>query len=203
MVLNEFLPRAGHDYNQDGAVDVFDEFIEVKNLGPISGNLNGWKIDVISSAGSSSYSLPSKVLQPNERAVYYGSVTHISLHDSGGTVRLTNARGIIIDARGYDPVNDPDQSTCRLPDGYYWRFPCFPTPGNENSQTGIAPIPPPNTGGHPAPCLLADTVPDAFRLAECNGFGSDIFNAKYWDDQSGFRDFPVLDMLNKWLAIVK
>ena len=40
-------------------------------------------------------------------------------------------------------------------------------------------------------------------LAECNGFGSDIFNAKYWDDQSGFYDFPVLDMLNKWLAIVK
>ena len=81
-------------------------------------------------------SLPSK-RAPAERArVYYGSVTHISLHDSGGTARSTNARGIIIDARGYDPVNNPDQSTCRLPDGYYWRFPCFPTPGNENSQRG-------------------------------------------------------------------
>jgi hypothetical protein len=51
--------------------------------------------------------------------------------------------------------------------------------------------------------LLPDTVPEAFRLAECNGFGSDIFNAKYWDDQSGFKDFPVLDVLNKWLASVK
>ncbi len=46
-------------------------------------------------------------------------------------------------------------------------------------------------------------VPEVFRQAECNGFGSDIFNAKYWDDQAGFKEFPVLDVLNKWLATVQ
>ena len=203
MVINEFLPRAGTDWNQDRVIDVYDEFIEVKNLGPIDVDIRGWKLDNISSAGSSAFILPSKILKPDDRAIFYASLSRISLHDSGGTVRLTNTRGIVIDARSYGPVADPDETHCRIPDGFDWRFPCFPTPGNENKLTGSAPIPPPNTAGHPPACLLPDTVPDVFRNAECNGFGSDIFNAKFWDDQSGFEDFPVLDMFSKWRAIVK
>ena len=203
MVINEFLARAATDWNQDKSVDVYDEFIEVKNLGPIDVDLKGWKLDSISSGGNSSFILPSTKLKTGERAVFYGSTTHISLHDSGGTVRLINTRSVVIDARSYGPVVSPDQSTCRIPDGLYWRLGCFPTPGNENSLTGTAPVPPPSTSYTPPPCLMADIVPAPFRDAECYGYGGDVFNAKYWDDQSGFKEFLVADALNKGRAIVK
>ena len=203
MVLNEFLPRAGYDWNQDGAVDVYDEFVELKNLGPINAALGGWKIDVISPEGPSSYILPSQTLQPGQRIVFYHLKTGLSLYDSGGTVRLISNRGVVVDARGYGPAANADQSICRLPDGYYWRFPCFPTPGNENSETGLLPVPPPVVASLPPPCLMSDIIPDPFRLAECYGFGAGVFNPAYWDDQSGFNAFLVPDNINKNSAEVK
>ncbi len=197
MVINEFLPRAGYDWNQDGAVDVYDEFVELKNLGPINAQLNGWRISVISPGGPSSYTISGVTLKPGERIVFYSLKTGLSLYDSGGTVRLVNNSSIVIDARSYGAVSSPDQSTCRLPDGYYWRFPCFPTPGNENSETGELPVPPPVIASQPPPCLLADIVPEPFKQAECYGFGAGVFNPAYWDDQSGFQDFPVPDVIDK------
>ncbi len=202
MVINEFLPRAGYDWNQDGVVDVYDEFVELKNLGPVTAQLNGWKIDVISPGGPTSYPL-SGTLQPDQRVLFYSSKTKLSLWDSGGTVRLINNRGVIIDARSYGAVQSPDQSICRIPDGYYWRFPCFPTPGLENSLTGTLPVPPPIIASKPPPCLLADTVPDPFKLAECYGYGEDVFNPAYWDSQAGFNGFPVPDMYDKNGSVVK
>ena len=64
-------------------------------------------------------------------------------------------------------------------------------------------MPPPSTSYTPPPCLMADIVPAPFRDAECYGYGGDVFNAKYWDDQSGFKEFLVADALNKGRAIVK
>lgn len=203
MVINEFLPRAGYDWNQDGTVDVYDTFVELKNLGPVAAQLSGWKIDVISPGGPSSYYLPSQTLQPGQRMVYYRKTSGLALYNVGGTVRLINNRGIIVDARSYGPAVAPDQSTCRIPDGYYWRFPCFPTPGNENSLTGSLPVPPPVIASQPPPCLMADTVPDPFKQAECYGYGGDIFNPAYWNDQAGFNDFPVPDQINKSGVVVK
>ncbi len=203
VVINEFLPRAGYDWNQDGTVDVYDEFIEIKNLGPVAAQLTGWKLDVISPGGPSSYSISGVTLQPGDRALFYGLKSHISLYDSGGTIRLINNRSVIVDARSYGPVQSPDQSTCRIPDGYYWRFPCFPTPGLENSLTGTLPVPPPVIASQPPPCLLGDTVPDPFKQAECYGYGADVFNPAYWDDQSGFNSFPVPDVIDKNRSVVR
>ncbi len=203
VVINEFLPRAGYDWNQDGAVDVYDEFIEIKNLGPVAATLTGWKLDVISPGGPSSYSISGVTLQPGDRALFYSLKSHISLYDSGGTVRLINNRSVIVDARSYGLVQSPDQSTCRIPDGYYWRFPCFPTPGLENSLTGTLPVPPPVIASQPPPCLLADTVPDPFKQAECFGYGADVYNPAYWDDQSGFNSFPVPDVIDKNRSVVR
>jgi hypothetical protein len=115
VVINEFLPRPGFDWNNDGAVNDYDEFIEIENLGPINVNLSGWKLDNVSNGSSHLYSLPSRTLKSGERAVYYGSVTKIPLYDSGGTVRLINSRGVVVDARGYGAVPYPDQSTLPPP----------------------------------------------------------------------------------------
>ncbi len=203
MTINEFLPRAGYDWNQDGKVDVYDEFIELYNLGPVNANLNGWSLSVISPGGNSTYSLSGLTMKPGDRMVFYHLKTNVELPDMGGTVRLLNNRGVVVDARGYGPVQAPDQSTCRIPDGQYWRFPCFPTPGLENSLTGTHPIPPPALAPQPPPCVMSDIIPTPFREAECYSFGADVYNPAYWDNQAGFRKFPVPDVLHKWLAVVQ
>jgi hypothetical protein len=207
VVINEFLPRPGFDWNNDGVVNDYDEFIEIENLGPINVNLSGWKLDNVSNGSSHLYSLPSRTLKSGERAVYYGSVTKIPLYDSGGTVRLINSRGVVVDARGYGPVPGPDQSHCRLPDGDgYWTYPCFPSPGLENARTGSVPaLPPGNAASQPlpTPCLLPDTVPDVFREPVCHPFGADIWNPGYWDDPAGQLKFPVQDIYNKWQTTVQ
>ena len=118
-------------------------------------------------------------------------------------MRLINPRGVVIDARGYGPVADPDQSHCRLPDGYYWRRPCFPTPGLENSLTGAAPSAPPVVAAGPPPCLLADTVPAPFRQAECDPYGAGMWDQTYWDRQAGEGQFRVPDAYDKASTIVQ
>ncbi len=204
VVLNEFLPRPGFDWNHDGTIDVFDEFIEVENLGPIDVDLANWKLDDEANLGSSPFTLPSKKLKPGERALFYGATTHILLDDSGDSVRLINPRGVIVDARTYGPIKFPDQSHCRIPDGEgYWRHPCFPTPGMENTLSGSLPAPPPTKAAAPPVCLLADSVPPAFRAAECAAFGAEIWNRRYWDAQSGDRLFLVPDPFNKWQTFVE
>jgi hypothetical protein len=203
MVINEFLPRAGTDWNHDGAVDVYDEFIELKNLGPIDVDLANWKLDDVAGAGSPMFTLPSLKLKPGERAVFYGLTTRILLEDTGDTVRLINAHGIVIDARSYGVVEHPDESHCRIPDGYYWRLVCFPTPGNENALTGVPPAPAPIVLGAPPPCLLADTVPEPFRQAECNAFGDDMWDRTYWDGEAGFGVFTIQSGHTKWKTSVE
>ena len=86
MVINEFLPRAGTDWNQDGQVNVYDEFVELKNLGPINVDLKGWKLDDGQNS-TAPYTLPSMTLKPGDRALFYHLATNLSLPDSGSTVR--------------------------------------------------------------------------------------------------------------------
>jgi hypothetical protein len=203
MVINEFLPRAGTDWNQDGKIDVYDEFIELKNLGPIDVDLKNWKLDVEGSASQTPFTLTGPKLSTGGRVVFYGSMTKLMQEDSGGTVRLMNTRGAVIDARGYDPVAYPDQTHCRIPDGYYWTRPCFPTPGLENSLSGTAPPPPSAVVGSAPPCLLADTVPAPFRQAECDPYGADMWDETYWDRQAGDSQFRVPDFFNKATTIVQ
>jgi hypothetical protein len=204
VVINEFLPRPGFDWNGDGAVNTYDEFIEIENLGPINVSLYGWKLDN-ESGGAHFYTLPSKTLKPGDIALYYGSVSHIPMPDSGGTIRLINSRGVVVDARGYGVIEIPDQTICRLPDGIgYWTFPCFPTPGLKNAQTGTVPsLPPGNTSAQPTPCLVPDTLPDVFREPVCQPYGADIYNGGYWDNLAGMKKFAVPDNYNKTQTFVE
>ena len=198
VVLNEILARPGSDWNGDGAVNNSDEFIEVENLGHGIATLSNWRLSVTPNNGIGTYYLPSLKLNPNERKVFFGSTTHLQLEDSGETVSLIDTYGVVEDAFTYPAVLQPDDSWCRIRDGIgNWQDGCFPTPGFENALSGTLPSSPPSQPGGEAACLLPDVAPDAFRLAECNGSGADIWNQQYWNDLSGQNEYAVPDPKSK------
>lgn len=203
-IINEILPRPGYDWNQDGRADVFDEFIEIKNLTAIDINLKGWRLDDEANLGSAPYTLPDLVLSPGERVVFYALETNLLLSDGGDTVRLINPSGKIYDAYTYELAVVEDRSICRLPDGNVfngWFDDCIPTPNLTNSREGTVPSETDDVNS-PA-CDLPDTLPLDFFLAECRGYGADVWNPSYWD-QSGWVDKYFLPAITgKWKSFIE
>lgn len=201
--ISEFLPRPGHDWNNDGKVDVFDEFIEIINAGQIDVDLSAYKVDDEQDLDSAPYTLPDITLEPGERAVFYAAETGILLSDAGDTVRLLRG-STVVDAYTYTVVRYPDQAWCRIPDRLgYWNAPCFPTPGNPNALTGTFPQPPGPSTGYRAPvCLLPDTTPEEFVYAECEAGGDGIWNRLYWDG-TGFIEWLLSEETQKWETVLE
>lgn len=136
IAISEFVPRPAHDWNQDGVINVGDEYIEVINHGVIDVNLSGYSLDDDANIGSVPYRLPAVTLKPGERRVFYGKETGLLLSDGGDGVRLLKPNGQLGDAYNYTVVRYPDQAYCRLPDDGGldpWSEKCFPTPGLKNS----------------------------------------------------------------------
>lgn len=193
LVINEFVPRPGHDWNNDGTVNVKDEYIEILNHGTIDVNLSGYSLDDEVNIGSDPYRLPSVTLKPGERIVFYGSETGLLLGDGGDGVRLLKPNGQLMDAYNYIGAEYPDQAFCRLPDNGGaddWNQHCFPTPGLQNSLSGGANPTIGNTADE-AQCPIADTLPNDFVFAECPGFGYGIWSAEFWDE-AGWLDEQIL-----------
>jgi len=204
-IINEILPRPGFDWNQDGRVDVFDEFIEIKNLSPIDINLSGWILDDEENAGSTPFTLPDVALKPGQRIVFYGLQTNILLSDGGDSVRLINPNGKIYDNYTYSIANVKDESICRLPDGNVfgaWFEDCTPTPNRTNTRDGNVPAMP--QGDYESPvCDLPDTIPAEFFFAECGGYGANIWNSFYWD-QNGWLGAKIIpENMSKWESFIE
>jgi len=182
-ILNEILARPGFDWNGDGEINVFDEFVEIKNLTAVDISLKGWKLDTF---GNTSFSLPDVTLKPGQRIVYYSKETNLLLSDGGATVRLIDPNGKIYDAFTYELARTEDRSFCRLPDGNpgdkAWFEDCIPTPLLNNTREGRSPTTPNTESPF---CNLPDTIPLEFFIAECNGYGGDIWNPIYWDELTG------------------
>lgn len=201
-IINEILPRPGFDWNQDGRVNVFDEFIEIKNLTSIDITLNGWKLDTVSGG---SFSLPNVSLKPGERIVFYSLETNLLLSDGGETVRLIDASGKIYDAYTYTIAKVEDRSICRLPDGNVfngWYDDCIPTPNLSNTREGTVPSMP-GEGFESPVCQLPDTLPADFLFAECHGYGANIWNAYYWDQLGMQGSWHLPQNTSKWEAIIE
>ena len=204
IVINEFLPRPGFDWNQDGQVDVFDEFIEVKNIGNATGTLSGWQLDDVANQGSNPYTLPSVTLKVGERMVFYGSQTNILLSDGGDTVRLLYG-GKVYDAYTYAFAEFEDRAVCRMPDGFgSWYEDCVPTPNLTNTREGTPPSMPDSGGGYVSPvCDLPDTLPADFLYAECGGYGADIWHSYFWDQAGWYEGQNVPSNMSKWQSFVQ
>ena len=199
VAINEFVPRPGRDWNNDGLINTGDEYIELINYGATSVNLSGWTLDDEVNTGSTPYRISSLTLRPGERIVFYGNQTGLLLSDGGDAVRLLKPNGGLTDAFDYNVVNYPDQSFCRLPDkgglGLLENN-CYPTPGLPNSL-GSAPnasIPLINA----ALCPIADTLPQEFHWAECDPFGNAIWSRRYWDDTGWYGELRLPNINGKW-----
>jgi hypothetical protein len=196
IAINEFVPRPGHDWNNDGVINVGDEYIEILNHGVIPVTLSGYTLDDEANIGSTPFPLPAVTLQPGERIVFFGSQTGLLLSDGGDGVRLLKPNGQLGDAYNYTVVRRPDQSYCRLPDNGGlddWNENCFPTPGLSNALGSGTSNPPVNGGEEPL-CPIADTMPSDFILAECPAFG-DMWSQFYWDEDGwlGEQVLPDVD----------
>ncbi|MBI3166743.1 MAG: DUF11 domain-containing protein [Chloroflexi bacterium] len=201
-IINEIHARPGFDWNQDGRADVFDEFIEIKNLTAVDIYLSGRKLDTVN--GKKSFTLPDVTLKPGERIVYYSKETNLLLSDGGETVRLSNASGKIYDAFTYTVARAEDQSFCRLPDGNpgdSWFEDCVPTPNLTNTREGQTPASP---NGNASPvCNLPDTIPLDFFIPECNGYGADIWNPYYWDFANWIDKLWIQQTNEKWRTFIE
>jgi hypothetical protein len=181
VVINEVLARSATDWNLDGVVDVYDEFIEVMNAGTVDVNIGQYKLDDQANGGSATFTLPSQTLKPGEKALFYASQSGIRLEDSGDTIRLIRtSNSSVVDEVTYPVVRSVDASICRYTDGYgSWIYGCFPTPGRANSLSGDSPA------SSAAVCYMPDSTPLEFVLAECEEFGYGIWNPAYWDSFPG------------------
>lgn len=200
-IINEILARPGFDWNQDGKTDVFDEFIEIKNLTAIDISLSGWRLSILNGA---SFSLPNVTLKPGERVVFYGKQTNLLLSDGGLTLRLVNSSGKIYDAFTYNLARAEDKSFCRLPDGTpgnSWFEDCVPTPNLSNTREGKSPASPDNAQS--PVCNLPDTIPLDFFMPECKGYGANIWNPYYWDQFSGIFKKWITDETSKWDSFIE
>ena len=67
VLINEFVPKPGSDWNHDGSVDYYDEFIELLNTNSIPIDLGGWMLDDRVERGQPSVHDPSRNGDPSER----------------------------------------------------------------------------------------------------------------------------------------
>ena len=204
IAISEFVPRPAHDWNQDGVIDVGDEYIEIINHGVIDVNLSGYSLDDEANIGSVPYRLPAVTLKPGERMVFYGKETGLLLSDGGDGVRLLKPNGQLGDAYNYTVVRYPDQAYCRLPDDGGldpWSQNCFPTPGLKNSLSGSFVKPPTEVDDDEPLCPISDILPIDFAWAECPSFGN-MWSRFYWDAKGWFGEKSIPDLDSKWDVFV-
>lgn len=203
-IINEFLARPGFDWNQDGKVDVFDEFIEIKNIGVVDISIGGWKLDDEANQGSAPFTLPTLTLKPGQYAIFYGLQTNILLSDGGDTVRLLNASDKVYDAYTYTLADVEDRSVCRLPDGNgIWYEDCVPTPNRLNSREGEVPTMPEGEAFESPVCDMPDTLHPDFLFAECRGYGDGIWRYFFWDQFGWMGEQPVPENTGKRQSFVE
>ena len=132
--LNELLPRPhAIDWDGDGVLDAFDEWIELFSLETAAVDLAGWALDDIAGGGSAPYIFPAgTILEPGGFLVRYRSTTRVALNQDADTARLLAPDGHQVDSFSYtNPRRDVSYS--RMIDGVGdWTDAYPPSPGRAN-----------------------------------------------------------------------
>ena len=183
-------------------MDVYDEFIEVANIGPVDWNTAGWRLDT--GPDSTPFILPSLTVKPGERAIFYGNQSGVRLTDGGATVRLLSNSGVVFDARTYTVVKTPDKSTCRIRDlSGDWYQDCFPTAQLLQHARGSSRRCRRGPGWRRHCAAWRIRCLQEFVLAECSAFGEDMWNSLYWDKAAEQGQIPVRQNGSKWEIFVE
>ena len=152
--INEVLIKPHYDWEGKGGVNTGDEFIELINIGPGTVFLKGWYLDDLPGSGSKPYKIRGFTLKPGSMMAFFNTRTHVTLNDSGDTVRLLDPNGNVVDEITYLRVSAYNLSFGRLPDGSgTLKYGLWPTPHEPNilfeepfiPETGL-PVMCPNPG---------------------------------------------------------
>ena len=160
VLINEFVPKPGSDWNHDGSVDYNDEFIELLNTNSIPIDLGGWILDDRLNGGSHPYVIhPGTMIHPKEYLVFFRSQTHLALNDEGDGMWLLAPDGRAVDGRLYTRTRWPDSGWDRFPDGEgKLRLGFPPTPGEPNR------LPPDLLNPKPTPHVV---IAEGWRKVDC------------------------------------
>lgn len=177
--INEVLIKPHFDWEGKGGVDTGDEFIELINIGPKTVFLKGWYLDDVPDSGSRPWKIPGITLKPGSMMAFFHTRTHISLNDSGDTIRVLSPNGTVVDEVTYLRTSAYNLSYGRLPDGSgILKYGLWPTP-NEPNILYEGPFIPANTGlpikcpnpGQPITYLMRHVRhPAQMRWMRANGY---------------------------------
>ncbi|NLE99932.1 MAG: lamin tail domain-containing protein, partial [Anaerolineales bacterium] len=161
VIINELLPAPATDWNEDGAVDESDQWIELRNVTTTTVDLSGWFLLGADDSGTAFKVPTDTVLAEGEYLVFYRAGSGIALEtDEGdGVVRLLDPGGAPVDEVAYEDLS-ADASYGRDEAGE-WRADWPPSPGAANAAAtpslNIAPKLP------DLPTLLRDKLREWFR----------------------------------------
>jgi hypothetical protein len=133
VVVSELLAKPiRRDWNADGAVDVNDQWIELRNTTKKAIDPTGWLLDT--GPKTTQYRLPKgTVIKAEGYIMLYRSRTRLALPYAGGTVRLIMADGRTVEdtISGYPALADDETYSRDLLGHWHEGWP--PSPGVANS----------------------------------------------------------------------
>ncbi len=92
IIINEIMPMPNSDYNNDGKVDIYDEWIELYNPFKEKILLRGWQIY----DSTSSYTFVEEEIGAGDFLVLFRRVSKISLNDDGESLTLFSPAGELV-----------------------------------------------------------------------------------------------------------
>lgn len=122
--INEVYPQPGTGSN--------DEYIELVNVGSQTVSLKGWQLDDVADSGSAPHVFDGGTVPPQGLFTIYKPSSHITLNDSGDTVRLLQPGGLVLDSTSYD-ASPRASSWARSISGFIWTT--TPSPNGLNVFT--------------------------------------------------------------------
>ncbi|MBU2542114.1 lamin tail domain-containing protein [Patescibacteria group bacterium] len=129
--INEVMP------NPVGS-DVDNEFIELKNEGTETINLQNWSLG---DSSSQKYIITQGIISPGGYIIFKRSMTGIALNNTGGDeVRLYSIGGSLVDSIKYSSSAREDESYSRKDDNT-WAWTIKPTLGLKNIIEGVSSAP--------------------------------------------------------------
>ncbi len=149
VFLNEFMPQPVSDWNDDGAANQGDQYIELYNANAFDVDLSGWMLDDVANDGSPPYALPTgTVLRGQRHLLLFAAETGIDLADGdeGDELRLLTPDGAQVERTSYAGTMADGAYSKTSDGGGAWTTAYPPSPGAANQPLAPPTATPTPTG---------------------------------------------------------